>query len=273
MESMKLRMPLEHGAWGLLLVPMTSAAVLCAAWNLPLLLCILTAITLFLLRGSLDANLTYVKPPPSLWEAFLLPAHLVLAAVSFAGGTLLLIRYQRSQLLPLAFAGAVLFLLQQRIIAAHNQERTEKRSLLAEMVGVVLLSLVVPAVWIAAAGRINVLCIQLWLLNIAFFLGGVLYVKFRVRGLLAKRQFGAWGERLQFAWPVFVYHALLLFLLVSLVWFHSLSVFVMLAFVPGILRAGALLRELGARFPIKRLGWTEVAHSLIFAILLLIALK
>jgi hypothetical protein len=45
----------------------------------------------------------------------------------------------------------------------------------------------------------------------------------------------------------------------------------LVAFTPAVLRAHALLFHLGRRFPIKRLGWSEVAHSLLFAVLLILA--
>ena len=47
----------------------------------------------------------------------------------------------------------------------------------------------------------------------------------------------------------------------------------MLAFVPGILRASGLLFQLGRRFAIPRLGWSEILHSVLFATLLIFALR
>jgi hypothetical protein len=45
------------------------------------------------------------------------------------------------------------------------------------------------------------------------------------------------------------------------------------AFVPGILRACQLAVQLGQRFPIRRLGWTEVIHAVVFAALLVLAFR
>ena len=115
--------------------------------------------------------------------------------------------------------------------------------------------------------------LRVWLLNLLFFLGGVLYVKYRVRGLLAHRTFSGVPERFIFAWPVFLYHLLLVLFLASAVLLDSASAMVLLAFAPAVLRAHALLFQLGRRFPIKQLGWTEVAHSLLFAVLLILATR
>ena len=113
----------------------------------------------------------------------------------------------------------------------------------------------------------------LWLLNVLFFLGGVIYVKYRVRGLLAHRAFRGPAERAAFAWPVLAYHLLLPLFLAALIAASSASLLVLVAFTPAILRASALLLHLGQKFPIKRLGWSEVGHALLFATLLVIALR
>lgn len=269
---MGLRWPPEHGAWGLFLVPMLCSAILADVWNFPLLLCVATAVALFLLRGSVEAHRIQSRGTAPLARLFLLPAHLALAVFALAGGLTLLFVYQRWLIAAVGLAGLLLYAVQLLLIARHNEESSEKRSLAAELVGVVLLSLAAPAAWIAARGSLDADGARVWLLNAAFFLGGVLYVKFRVRGLLAHRQFHSWRERLQFAWPVFLYHALLLGFLACLVVWRSLSAAVLISFLPGILRANGLFFQLGARFPIKRLGWTEIAHSLIFALLLIFAL-
>jgi hypothetical protein len=167
--------------------------------------------------------------------------------------------------------GIILYGLQSWLVARHSEQRTEKRSLPAEAVGVALLSLAAPAAWISARERMDPTGAQVWLLNLAFFLGGVLYVKYRVRGLQAHREFTGGRARLAFAWPVIVYHLLLVLFLAAWIWVEPRSVAMLLAFSPGILRACGLLLQLGKRFPIRRLGWTEIAHSVVFLILLVLA--
>jgi hypothetical protein len=187
-------------------------------------------------------------------------------------GTLVL-AYGRTHLMGVAAAGVALYAAQEALVRVHNEARTEKRSLAAELTGVALLSLAAPAAWIAARGRLEPAGAQVWALNVLFFLGGVLYVKFRVRGLRAHIEFSGWQERLAFAWPVFIYHLLLLAFLAASVFLRELSAAVLLAFAPGILRASGLLFQLGERFPIRRLGWMEIAHSVVFAALLVMAYR
>ncbi len=293
-------MPEEHGAWGILLVPFFCSAAVAGRWNIPLVLAGMCTLSLFLLRGSLyrrAPGMGRSETSASLahWRPLLTPSHLLLAAVGCATGGILLFVYGRFQLVWLGAAAAGLFWLQSWLIGTHQQRQAEKRSLFAELVGVALLTLTAPAAWIASRGSLLNhermtgwgstvgLGVEVWLLNLLFFLGGILYVKYRVRGVLAHRRFGSVRERLAFAWPVFLYHALLAAFLAGWVVFdtrygagHSPtlhSALLGLAFVPGILRVCRLLFEIGEKFPIRRLGWTEIAHSVVFGSLLILGMR
>jgi hypothetical protein len=259
-------MPAEHGAWGILIVPFLCAAVVAAASSngsaVPLTLAAVSVLGVFLLRGSLQSH--------GHWRALFLPAHLALAVLAAAAAALLMFLYDRYWLLAVAAGGLALYLLQCALTRNH-QRHTEKRSLAAELVGVVLLTLSAPAATISVLGQLDARGLQVWLLNALFFLGGVLYVKYRVRGLLAHRPFCSLAERFRFAWPVFVYHLLLVLLLACAVILNSLPLLALVAFAPAVLRAHGLLFLLGRRFPIKRLGWSEIAHSVLFAVLLILA--
>jgi hypothetical protein len=260
-----LRAPAEHGAWGILLVPLATAAAVAGAWNLPLGCVTLAALALFLLRGSLEAHGT--------WRAITAPAHLVLAAAALTAVAILLLVFERWALVWLAVPAAALYLAQLRLAGRHRAQNGEKRSLPAEIAGTALLTLAAPAAWIAARSQLDRTGAALWLLNFLFFAGGVLYVKYRVRGVLAHRSFAGVAERVAFAWPVFVYHLLLAAFLLAAALGETLSAAVVVAFVPGVLRALALAVQLGRRFPIRRLGWTEVTHAVAFGVLLVLALR
>ena len=220
---------------------------------------------MFLLRGSAEKQ--------GGWKSLGTPSHLFLAAIAVGAFGSVLLAYNRRGLIPLGVAAAGLHALQILLVRGHARNGQEKRSLSAEIVGTTLLSLAAPAAWVAARGRWEALALEIWLLNLAFFLGGVLYVKYRVRGLLAHEDFAELERRAAFAWPVLVYHLLLVAFLAAAAILDSLSGMVVVAFVPGALRALALLFQLGRRFAIRRLGWSEIAHAVLFAVLLLMALR
>jgi hypothetical protein len=211
------------------------------------------------------------------------PGHVTLATVACGTGAALLLAYDRRQLLLAGLAAAVLYVVQGVLAAGRSAIRTEKRNLAAELVGVALLTLTAPAAWIAARGLLDATAVELWLLCLLFFTGGVLYVKYRVRGILLHRKFDRLGERLEFAWPVLVYHLLLAAFLGVWVALNLQpragassalrATLLSLAFAPAVLRAGALLFQLGRRFAIPRLGWTEIAHSVVFTALVILAYR
>ena len=259
------RMPTEHGAWGILLVPYVCAAVLAGIWNLGIALVGVASLSLFLLRGSIEAQ--------AIRAAWREPIHLALLGAGAGSGVALVFIFHLRALIWLAIAGAALYSVQRSLARSHEVSRQEKRSLAAELTGVALLTLTAPATWIAARGRLDPAGVKVWLLNLLFFLGGVLYVKYRVRGLLTHQQFASFNERMRFAWPVIVYHILLVGFLVGAVLVRSFPAAVVLAFAPGVLRALALLPLLGRRFPIRRLGWSEVAHAVAFAALLILTFR
>ncbi len=276
--TIRFKMPEEHGAWGILLVPQLCAATVAASWTTPLFLSVASTLALFLLRGSLEAQAAHNR-----WKALLSPSHLLLAATGGGAATVLVVFYRRYELFWLGSVAAMLYETQRLLLQKHQQDRTEKRSLPAELIGVALLTLTAPAAWIAARGSLiagppdarwdNLAGVKLWLLNLLFFLGGILYVKYRVRSLLVHRKFEGIGQRLAFAWPVFLFHLLLPALLITAAVQHRLPLAVLLAFTPGIVRANRLAFQLGLRFPIRRLGWSEIAHAAVFAGLLILAFR
>jgi len=262
---MAIRLPEEHGAWGILLVPLISSALVARGnWSsfFLLLSCVLG---LFVLRGCFQRMQD--------WRGGLSRDHLILASMTLLAASALIWGYGRTQLIGLGALGLALFLIHGRLVKLQDKRGDEKRSLAAELAGVLLLTLSSPAVWISQRGSLDGSGLKVWLLNTLFFAGGVLYVKYRVRGLLAHRKFESFRQRAAFAWPVFVYHLLLIVFLLALISVQSLSMGALVAFAPGIFRANSLLFQLGEKFPIKRLGWTEVGHAVVFAGLLLVAFR
>ncbi len=279
-DDYRLRMPAEHGAWGILLVPLvTSAGVagISSDTAIPLSLVIVGMLAIFVLRASVEAA--------GGWQAIGRPQHLAVALIAAVCAVVLLFIYHRWSLFWLTLPALSGYALQNRIANRHLEDFSrqrastsahsyvEKRSLAAELVGVALLTLSAPATWIAMRGALDGRGATIWAMSTAFFVGGVLYVKYRVRGLMAHQEFRSVRQRLVFAWPVFAYHAMLGAMLVSAMVADRLELAVLLAFLPGVLRAMALAGQLGRRFPIKRLGWSEVAHGVMFAVLLILALR
>lgn len=257
---MALRMPAEHGSWGILIIPFITAAKLAGNWNVPVMLTAICMFSFFLLRGSMAAE--------GGWKTIRTREHLILLATGATTAALLVFEYRLFELLILGYAAGVLYLLQRLLMRNQSRERREKRSLWAELIGVAVLSSSAPAAWIAARGRLDAAGVQVWMLNVLFFAGGVLYVKYRIRGIAVHRPFSSVADRAAFVWPVLLFHLSMLAFVVALVRLNSVPLALVFAFVPAVFRSAGLLFHLGQRFAIRRLGWTEVAQSVTFAVLL-----
>ena len=108
-----------------------------------------------------------------------------------------------------------------------------------------------PAAWYVATGQWEY---RLWALNALYFGGGVLYVKMHLATAIAREATGRW--------PVLWYHGALVAVAVA-AWPVGL------ALLPAVARAVVGVLRLQPRLRIKRLGWTEVGHSVVFGLLVI----
>ncbi|MEK7406542.1 MAG: hypothetical protein AAB225_15675 [Acidobacteriota bacterium] len=120
------------------------------------------------------------------------------------------------------------------------------------------LALAAPAAHYATQGRWSVEALWLWLLSGLYFASGVLYVKFRVLSAHAR------DERVR-RWCA-AYHSFLLASLAALTATGSLNLFALIAFAPVLARAFWHLVRPSGRLNLKRIGWLEVAYSVLFVL-------
>jgi hypothetical protein len=156
---------------------------------------------------------------------------------------------------PLLWVWKLWWLAAFGIASAPLAFRKTERSVAMQLLAVAGLTLTAPAAWYAATGKLEY---RLWLLNVLYFAGGVFYVKMHIATAIARRPaqraatmvyYGALAVVAAFWWPVG------------------------LAFVPVIVRAFVGVARLSPVLRIKRLGWTEVAYSLVFAALLIVTCR
>lgn len=287
---MRLLLPLEHGAWGVLLVPYLATAAIARRADGAVVLCLAALFLLYLARQPLELLLApqamrYYARRPTVREAAAPTRHALWAWFLVYGtgvalvGLPLLIVFHRFSLLILAAIAAVFF-----VLRIYFLRRRQERSLAGEWLVVPGLTLGAPAAWIAATGMLDATAFLLWLLHTLFFSSGIFYVKFRIRVLERKQPVGTFWQRVVFARDLIAYHLLMLVFAVSVVhigWASNLHVaprgpehwsgwIAALPFLPAAVRALTRVVWFGGRFEIRRLGWTEVAHSLVFGALLVL---
>ncbi len=279
-----LIVPREHGAWGLLLVPMVTGAgiALRQCRNVfPFVLLLTAALALFWLRTPLESLLgisvmraeTKEERQSTLFAVFYLGcvALLSLSMLLWAGHNLLL--------WPLGAAAGFFFGAQallkimwrrplrlsreaqgQRPRPKHSAQRLR---MFSEIVGTIGLTASAPAAYYVITGKLDATAWILWIANLLFAGNQIHYVQLRIHtarieGLRNKLSRG-WA----FALGQLLLTAALTFACVT----GLLPKFASLAFVPILFRGWFYFIQKPAPLAVRKLGWSELAQAIAFCIL------
>ena len=155
--------------------------------------------------------------------------------------------------LPLLLVWELWWLAALGVVAALLAFRKTARSIPMQLIAVAGLTMTTPAAWYVATGKLDY---RLWVLNVMYFAGGVFFVKMHIAAAIQRT-----GNKWRLGTPTLIDYGVLT--LIAAFWWP-----IGLAFVPVIGRAFAGVMRLSPVLRIKRLGWTKVAHSLVFAGLL-----
>ncbi len=263
---MKLLLPREHGAWGILLIPFLTAAAIAGPLTLPVWLALATVLLVFLARYPLVLLLV-----PGAWVRAGRPARdrvrrfaWLYSLLATGGGGLLIFVWELYLLVPLALAAALSFGLHLWLA-----RRGAERGWAAELLGAAGLTLTALVGWVAATGGIDQTGFLVWLLNCVFFCAAVIYVKSRIRARRAAHRPEAGHES---ACSV-GFHLLVVLFVGALVFLRDISPLIVVPFVVAAGRAGWGARRADHAFALRRLGWSEVALSLFFAGFLLLGFR
>ena len=262
-------LPREHGAWGMLLIPLMTGAAVGFASNhaiLPLVLFITAALSLFGLRTPVEAwfGASALRPSTPAERRVVLYSIFSYAAVgAFAVGWLLF----KEKALGLIFIGtsaAIVFGLQSSLKKIGRPAR-----MVSQLVGAIGLTSTAAGAYYVVTGTLEPLAVTLWALNWLFAANQIHFVQVRIRGARA----GSFGEKFsQGRW--FLLGEALMALLVAAAWGTTLLPgLAALAFVPVLLR-GLYWFLVGERpLVIHRLGLTELTHALVFGVLLILSFQ
>jgi hypothetical protein len=262
-----LVVPREHGAWGLLLVPLftgvaTGFASAHRVW--PLFVFTMAALSLFWLRtpvesligtGSLTAHTSGER-----WTA--LGASFFLAAVSSACLTELMWRGRNPQLLLLGAATAFAFV-------AHAVLRKLGRGtrMGAQLVGAIGLTCTAPAAYYIGTGRLDERALVLWVANWVFAGNQIHFVQLRIRAARA----ATFSEKFDRGWFFFLAQLVFLGALTFASLWRVLHPLVIVAFVPALVRGTKWFFQKPEFLDVRSLGWSEMKHGVAFGFLLALA--
>jgi hypothetical protein len=262
-----LVIPREHGAWGLLLVPLLTGVVAGYAsehriW--PLLLFTVTALSLFWLRTPLESLIgtssltaeTERERRTALIASTLLAT---LATTCLAG---LMWNGQNLQLLLLGGATALAFLIQSVL---RNLGR--KTRMAAQLVGAIGLVCTAPAAYYIGTGRLSERALILWVANWVFAANQIYFVQLRIHSARAttfSRKL-AHGKFFLLAQPV------LFASLVFAAFWRVILPLAIVAFLPALLRGTLWFFTKPEPLDVRSLGWSEMKQGVAFGLLLAVA--
>ena len=262
-----LVIPREHGAWGLLLVPLFTGVVAGYAsehriW--PLLLFTVTALSLFWLRTPLESligtsSLT-ANTERERWTALIASTLLATLATTCLAG--LMWKGQNLQLLLLGGATALAFLIQSVL---RNLGR--KTRMAAQLVGAIGLVCTAPAAYYIGTGRLDKRALILWLANWIFAGNQIHFVQLRIHSARATTfsQKLAHGKFFLLAQPV------LFASLVFAAFWRVIPPLAIVALFPALLRGTLWFFTKPEPLDVRRLGWSEMKQGVAFGLLLAVA--
>jgi hypothetical protein len=262
-----LIVPREHGAWGLLLVPLLTGVASGFApehrvWQL--LIFTVAALSLLCLRAPVESLLgtssMIARTSAERRTAFI--ASVISGSVACLCLIALMWKGQNSKLLFFGGATACAFVTQVLLRKAGRWAR-----LTAQLVGAIGLSGTAPAAYYLGTGNLDSRGFILWVANWLFAWNQIHFVQLRIHAARAVtfREKFANGK-----FFLLIQTLLLATLAVASLW-RLVPSMVILASVPAVVRGTQWFVRGLEPLDVKRLGWSEMKHGVVFGILLTIA--
>jgi hypothetical protein len=258
-----LIVPREHGAWGLLLVPMITGAGVAfreCMHIFPLILLSAAAFALFWLRTPVESLLgTSAMKAETSEEARTVKSVIAIlgavAAVALGG---LLWAGRNADLWPLGAAVAGAFIGQALLKKVGRRAR-----MLSEMVGTIGLTASAPAAYYVITGKFNAIAWMLWLANILFAGDQIHYVQLRIH--TAKIE--GFRAKLARGWAFAAGQALMTAIITLVCMARLMPAIASIAFAPLLFRGWFYFVQEPTPLIVRRLGWSEVKHATAFCVL------
>ncbi len=266
-RRLALIVPREHGAWGLLLVPLVTGAGVALREShhfLPALFLLVAALALFWLRTPVESLLgTSAMRAQTRDERVTVTIAIaglaVVAAVAL--GELLWAGRNRGLWVIGAGAGAA--------FAAQTLLRRRGRAfrMLSEMVGTVGLTLAAPAAYYVVTGRFAVTAWMLWLANLLFAGDQIHYVQLRIH----TARLEGFRSKLAQGWTFAAGQVAMAVALGLACWRGLMPWGALIAFLPILFRGWLYFFQKPGPLVVRRLGWNELGQAVSFCVLFIAA--
>ena len=259
--------PREHGAWGILLVPLLTGAAVGLHrgidWSSLGLLTLLT-LSLFWLRTPVESRIgtSPMRAQSSAETNAILAAIAALGSLAMLSAAALLWHGRHPQLLAIGAVAATAFLAQTLLKRLGRKGR-----MAAQIVGAVGLTASAPSAYYVMTGHLGSEAIGLWVANWIFAGNQIHFVQLRIHAARAT----TWAEKLaRGRW--FLAGELAMAAALAGMWrAGALPKPALLAFLPVLVRGTWWFMPKAQPLAVRRLGWSELAHNMAFGALLIIA--
>ncbi len=259
-----LIIPREHGAWGMLLVPLATGAVAALRSSVSggaLTLFILAAMSLFWLRAPVESWLgtSAIKAQTKDERAFVMRVIVAISLLALTSiAALLWSGYSRGLLTIGAVAGLAF------VIQAGVRRLGRKGRMPAQIIGAVGLTSTAAGAYYVATGKLDHIAVALWLANWLFAGDQIHFVQVRIRSSRAATM----DEKMKQGLPFFCGQVVLIGVILAACRFGLFSDAMALAFLPVLIRGTLWFVRRYRPLDVHKLGFSELTHALIFGALL-----
>jgi hypothetical protein len=256
--------PREHGAWGMLLIPLATGAVVgsrLAFDPVAPTLFVVATLSLFWLRTPVEAwlGLSPIKAQTGEERRSVMRMIIPLCIVSVVSLGLLLLTGRARGLLIIGTVAAVSFAVQVGVKRLGRSGRMP-----AQIIGAVGLTSTAAGAYYVASGVLDKTAVLLWFANWLFAADQIHFVQIRIRG----SKLTNWREKADRGkWFVYAQIALMVVLAVACV-YRLLPLWAWIAFVPAFGRGIGWFVRPTQPLDVHKLGFSELRQSLLFGALL-----
>ena len=256
--------PREHGAWGMLLVPLVTGAVVAAGSgaNYAALLCFLVlALSLFWLRTPAEAWLgtSAIKAQSSAERSAVVRLSLSLALVAGSALAALVSMARIRGLLLIGCLAAAAFGVQLCVKSLGRAGRMP-----AQIIGAIGLTSTAAGAFYVSTGRFDRLAVTLWIANWLFAAGQVHFVQVRIRG----SRLATFSEKLRHSYGFLLGQSALAVAVPLASYSRFLPRYTLVAFAPSLVRGFLWYGRGLTPLDVHKLGFSELRQALLFGTLL-----
>ena len=258
-----LIVPREHGAWGLLLVPMVTAAGVAFRQStnvFPFVLLLTAALALFWLRTPLESllGISAMRAETKEERSSVAFVVLYLAIVAIVPSSILVWAGHNPLLWGIGAAAGFAFVAQ-----AVLRKMGRRMRMPSEIVGTIALTASAPAVYYVITGKFGIAAWMLWLANLTFAGNQIHYVQIRIH----TAKLAGVRAKVSRAWTFAAGQVAMAAVLTVTCVLGWMPWPVLLAFIPLLLRGFYYFVQKPAPLRVRRLGWSELAQAIAFCVL------